>query len=188
MKQLGLGLLTFVVGGILLALAWEFGIKGSIERSVRAEVRAAANDVAVAQAESAVVRVDTVWRTRLQGYPVYRDAAIAANPNNAPLRELAKKCDELMTTCQMRVEAGNNLADSLRKQVADLKVQKKIPEPRFSAFAEGLYDFVHREPVLRGGGAMRVIGPLSLTIAAEASAGMEESRQRAMAGLRFTFR
>jgi hypothetical protein len=179
---------AFLVGGVMLALAWEYGIKGSIERSVRAEVNAERNDAGVAKAESVVVQIDTVYRTEMKAYPVFRDRIIDTNPDNKPLQELAKRCDAILTTCQQRVAAANNLADSLRKQVADLKAQKKVSPPRFSAFTEALYDVLAREPVLRAGGDMRIVGPLSLTVAGEASAGMNESRQRVVAGLRFTFK
>jgi hypothetical protein len=178
----------FLLGGTAAALAWEYGIKGSIERSVRAEVNAEKNDAGVAKAESVVVQIDTVYRTEMKAYPVFRDRIIEANSDNKPLQELAKRCDAILTTCQQRVAAANDLADSLRKQVADLKAQKKVSPPRFSAFTEALYDVLAREPVLRAGGDMRLVGPLSLMVAGEASAGMNESRQRVLAGLRFTFK
>jgi hypothetical protein len=179
---------AFLLGGVMLALAWEYGIKGSIERSVRAEVNAERNDAGVAKAESVVVQIDTVYRTEMKAYPVFRDRIIDANPNNKPLQELAKRCDAILTTCQQRVAAANDLADSLRKQVADLKAQKKVSQPRFSAFGELLYDAIAREPLLRAGGDMRVVGPVSLVVAGEASGGLEESRQRVLVGARFTFR
>lgn len=183
-----IGLAGFILTGLLLLAAWNYSIKGSIERSVLAGVRAAANDTAVAKAESEVAKAQIVYVDRVREYPVYRDRIIAANPGNKPLEELAKRCDQVVLTCEARVQAGDNLADSLRKQVADLKAQKKMSAPRFSGFTEGLYDFVHREPVVRAGAEMHLFGPLSLTAAAETSAGMNDSRQRVLAGLRFNFR
>jgi hypothetical protein len=184
------GALAFLAAGLLALAVWEFGVKGSIEQSVRAEMQARANDVAVAQAESAVVRIDTVYRERVREYPVFRDRIVAANPDNAPLQEFAKRCDQLVLTCEDRVAAGDRFADSLRKQVKDLKTQKRAPDPRFSAFLLGGYDYLRGKPLAQAGGDARIAGPLSLTAYVEAAKGdsLERVRTRGVVALKFTFR
>lgn len=183
-------LLAFVVGGFVLWLMWTYVIKKGIEDSVRESIQLAGGDSAIARQEDRVTRVDTVYRTQLREYPVYRDRLVAANPDNKPLADLAGRCDQLILTCEGRVAAGDALADTLRAQIEQLKDMKERKPPRLSAYALAGYDWMNSNPLAQVGGEARILGPLSITawIEGARTKADEKMQARGVVALRFTFR
>lgn len=171
------------LGLILVALSFMWWVSCHDKRileAAKANERIATRDTVIAVMEGEAARRDTVY---IQGRTIYRD--VAANPASTKA-DVVRACNVIVAACDSVRSANTRLRDTLAVQVAELKKMKAIKPPRFSAFAEGLYDVVNTEWVARGGIDFRIVGPISLTVAGEAQP--KDSKARGLVGLRYTFK
>jgi hypothetical protein len=183
--------IRWVVGFLLGAVALG-GFLARHDANVRKDALAQQHveklDYWIAQLAGRKAVADTVYLGTVRTYRETRDAAIAANPTNKPLADLAGRCDQVILSCEQRVAIADTLADSMRAEVRTLKAMRKVSLPRLSLYGEGLYDFLNQGPVARAGADFRLFGGVSLTGAIEAVQKDQKTDTRAMIGARFTFR
>jgi hypothetical protein len=156
-----------------------------------AETSAVAHTATV-KAATIVSRVDTIT---LPGRIRWREAKARIDTSNHAAVEIARAADVVIAGDSSRILARDTLIAAQRRELGavrhELAVWKKKPgNPRFQAYAEGLYDLVHSAPVARAGVDFHVIGPLSLAGAGEYAVplqGQTNSSFRVTAGVRFNF-
>jgi hypothetical protein len=189
----------FLIVVAVLAALWVgtcyYQSRHDANQDFKRESKAAAESTAVAhkateKATEIVTRIDTVtlperirWRTILQ---TVRDSQAV---------RIVHVADTIIRHDSIRIAARDTLIDAQRRELGavrhELQVWKQKPgNPRFQAYAEGLYDLVHSAPVARLGVDFHVIGPLSVAGAGEYAVplqGQTASSFRVIAGLRFNF-
>lgn len=171
------------LGIIILALSllwWSNRRDKRLIEAFKANERVAARDTVIQQMTVEAAKRDTVY---LKGKTVFRD--VANNPASTKA-DVVKACKVLESACDSVRAINARLQDTLKAQTSELKKMKAVTLPRFSAYIEGMYDVVNSDWVPRGGVDFRIVGPISVTVAAEITA--RDSKARALAGLRYTFR
>jgi hypothetical protein len=127
---------------------------------------------------------DTVYATTRAGYVEYRDRILhdTVIPPTIREKEIIAHTDTIVAACDSMQKADTSLIAALRHE---LKLAENPPgAPRLGYYAEGLYDFVQREPVARLGATMRVFGPLDLSAAVSGQRGV---KPQALVGVRVRF-
>lgn len=182
--------LAWQIVGILVLMLGLWWFKGCYdERIIKEAKEKAAIDsgtVNIGDAKGTLrIKDSTVITERIRWIDVSR-GAIASRPGDTTVANLVRSCNQFIVSCEGARKAAQAVIDSQDVQIKRLEKMKAIKPPRFSAFAEGLYDVVNAEWVARGGIDFRIVGPISLSIAGEAQP--KDSKARALAGLRYVFR
>lgn len=177
---IGIGLLFFGV----------MQFKGCYDAGVikRAEEKAAIDSGAVniADAKDTLrIKDSTVITEKIRWIDVSR-GAIASRPGDTTVANLVRSCNQFIVSCESARKAAQAVIDSQDVQIKRLEKMKAMKPPRFSAFAEALYDVPNSEWLARGGVDFRIVGPISVTAVGEAQP--KESKARGLVGLRYTFR
>lgn len=143
-----------------------------------------------ARAEAA--RTDTLYQ---QGRTVYlrgRDRILhdTVHPPSAEVRACYASADKLISACEIRHRADSVVMAQLGGKITLLENKPNPAARRVQAYGEALYDFAHMAPVARVGATARLLGPISLSAAADLSippAGESHATTRLMVGARINF-
>lgn len=190
-------LIVVAVAAALWAGTCYYQSRHDAGKEFKQNAKAAAETSAVAhkatvKAASEVARVDTLY---LPGRIQWREAKARLDTSNHEAVAIARAADTVFLGDSIRIAARDTLIASQKREIGavrhELDVWKRKPgNPRFQAYAEGLYDLVHSAPVARAGVDFHVFGPLSVAGAGEYMVplqGQTASSFRVTAGVRFNF-
>lgn len=186
----------WVIGAAVAAflLWWGYGKYGSWQDSRQKAWQHSVDSAAVDKASKleAAARADTIYK---EGETVYirgRDRILTSPGGNTPqVKACFALADSSRTLCARRHEADTA---ALHATERELVLWKNKPPPaaarRLQAYGEGLYDFANMAPVIRAGATLRLVGPVSLSGAADLSippAGQSKVTTRLLFGARINF-
>jgi hypothetical protein len=187
----------WTLGAIVgLFLAWRAYIwnESRLDREreeFRRTVQAKDDSIAVARREKA--SADSALANQIPIYIAGRDRILhdPAKPASPEVRACYESADKVISACQLARSKDSVL---IAQQASLITTLRNPPPPaaarRVQAYGEALYDFVDRAPVGRLGVTARVLGPVSVSAAADLSmppAGQSHVTTRALVGLRVTF-
>lgn len=78
------------------------------------------------------------------------------------VKAIANACTEERSACQAQRAAAQNLINDLRAAVKVRDDMLAVPEPRFSATIDALYDPFQKSPAFAGTVAARIVDPVSI--------------------------
>jgi uncharacterized membrane protein len=175
-------------------LWWGYGKYGSWQDSRRREWQHSVDSAAVDKASKleAAARADTIYKAGETVYIRGRDRILTSPGGSTPeVKACFALSDTLKSQCDRRHDADTA---ALQATARELELWKNKPPPaaarRIQAYGEGLYDVAHMAPVIRVGATARLLGPISLSGAADVSvppAGQSKVTTRIMLGARIAF-
>lgn len=186
---IGVAVLVFMLG-----LWWAYAIHDrTIAENALLRAQLVRRDTVIRQVERSVVRVDTLWRTRLQAYQVTRDSILHDTTRVVIPRieviHMAAACDSLLNGCSHRVAVRDTLVELLRLQVKDLTTVKAMPTPRLHLGATALYTFDTQTPTAALLASVRIAGPITAVVGGRLAVPPQAGvRAGLLAGLLYSFR
>ena len=190
------GALWTIGAAVAAFLLWKgYGI---YERSKSNEVIAWEHSVdsaatVKAQKLQAALVADTVYKAGEAVYLRGRDVLLNPGPGKPPATPEVRACfalaDSSRSLCAARHDADTAALHATEREL-NLWQNKPSGIQRIQAYGEGLYDVIHRVPVIRAGATAKILGPVSLSVAGEYAAppvGESKPAFRALAGVRVSF-
>lgn len=154
-------------------------------------VKAKDDSLAVSRREKA--SADSALANQIPIYVAGRDRILhdPAKPASPEVKACYQAADLVISACQ-KARAADSVV--IAQQASLITTLRNPPPPkaarRIQAYGEALYDFAHMAPVIRAGATARLLGPISLSGAADLSippAGQSKVTVRALAGVRVNF-